>query len=229
MISSLLLCNHRIAFSSNNQLFIPQKIVVGLITFPPFIQKKGNHKCYGAAIDDLQKIFSEQLYTLTFYCAPPSRIYRDFNNGLIDITINVKSTESLSSNVIYSQKPYEVLEVVLYSQANKKNQKVASIRSFSYHGMRHQLESDGYKFVDVTNTKEAIAVFLRGGTDSILSYKQPFEHYLNEGAEKHKYAAFNVSYTYKKLISVPSYFAVNAKTQRALEIVNKIDEYYLHQ
>ncbi|MFT6267737.1 MAG: polar amino acid transport system substrate-binding protein [Alphaproteobacteria bacterium] len=224
LIYSSLLCIK--SFALNNQTVTTQNIVVGLITFPPFIQKEGNDKCYGSAIDDLQKIFSEHLYTLTFYCAPPSRIYRDFNQGLIDITINVKSTESLRANIIYSQKYYEVLEVVLYSKESKQNQKVASIRSYNYHGTRQKLEFEGYEFVDVANTKEAIAVFLRGGTDSLLSYRQPFEHYFNDGAKKRRYAAFNVSFTQKSFISVPSYFAVNTKNRKAQEIVDKIDAYF---
>lgn len=203
-----------------------QEIVVGLITFPPFIQKEDDGKCHGLAIDDLKKVFPAPQYILTFYCASPSRIYRDFNTGFIDITINVKTTESLSKHILYSKKPYQILEVFRYSHTNTNDNRIASIRSYNYDGVREQLERDGYEFVDLANTKEAIAVFLRQGAGSILSYKKPFEHYLQKGRVNKQYRELNMSFTQESLGKVPTYFGVNTLNKNAQNIVDLIDEYF---
>lgn len=211
---------------AHNKFFEKQTIRAGLIIFPPFIDQLENNQCYGMAVDDLKKIFPADKYDLDIYCASPSRIYRDFNEGFVDLTINVKTTSSLASNILYSKLPYRSLEIFLYSKSVQQPFKIASIRSYSYNGVRLGLENKGNKFIDLSNTKEALAVFLRGGSDAILSYKQPFEHYLQEGAKSGVFGSLNVSYQEEFLGSSPTYFAINKRNKKAEDLAKKIDDYF---
>ena len=222
------LSNHLLASIADAQDTSIEKhtITVGLIIFPPFIDQLKNNQCSGMAIDDLRKIFTEDKYDLNIYCASPSRIYRDFNEGFIDLTINVKTTSSLASNILYSKLPYRFLEIFLYSKNIEQPFNIAAIRSYSYNGMRSALENKGNVFVDLSNTKEALAVFLRGGSDAILSYKQPFEHYLQEGAKNGKFGSLNMSYKEEFLGASPTFFAINKRNKNAEELATKIDEYF---
>lgn len=205
-----------------------QTITAGLIIFPPFIDQMENNQCYGMAIDDLKKIFPAEKYDLKIYCSSPSRIYRDFNEGFVDLTINVKTTSSMASNILYSKLPYRSLEIFLYSKNVSPPLTIAAIRSYSYNGIRLALENKGNSFVDLSNTKEALAVFLRGGSDAILSYKQPFEHYLQEGAKSGVFGSLNVSYQQQFLGSSPTFFAINKRNKRAGDLAKKIDDYFEH-
>lgn len=205
------------------------QITVGLIIFPPFIQQESADKCYGSAVDSLKDIFSDPKYTLVFHCASPARIYRDFNNGLIDITINVKNSMVFSENVMYSQNPYQTLEIFLYTRHDYKNKTVASINAYSYGGAKEILESQQYKFIELSNTEKAITVFLRGGTDSLLSYKQPFDHYLALNSDTNKYGNLNITFTQKALTTSSAYYVVNKKHNNAKILTRTIDEYYSKQ
>jgi hypothetical protein len=176
---------------AHNEPIEKQTIRAGLIIFPPFIDQLENNQCYGMAIDDLKKIFPPDKYDLNIYCASPSRIYRDFNKGFVDLTINVKTTSSLASNILYSERPYRSLQIFLYS-----------------------------------NTKEALAVFLRGGSDAILSYKLPFEHYLQAGDKSGLFGSFDVSYQEEFLGSSPTFFAINKRNKSAEKFKKKIDDYF---
>lgn len=222
------LSNHLQAsiLDAQNTSIKKQTITAGLIIFPPFIDQLENNQCYGMAIDDLKKIFPADKYDLNIYCASPSRIYRDFNEGFVDLTINVKTTSSLASNIKYSKLPYRSLEIFLYSKSVLQPLKIAAIRSYNYNGARLALESKGNTFVDLSNTKEALAVFLRGGSDAILSYKQPFEHYLQEGAKSGSFGSINVSYQQEFLGSSPTFFAINKRNKSADELAKKIDAYF---
>lgn len=202
------------------------QITVGLIIFPPFIQQEADEECYGSAVDSLNDIFSDSKYALVFHCASPARIYRDFSNGLVDITLNVKNPMVFSENVIYSQKPYQTLEIFLYTRHDYKNKTVASINSYSYGGAKEILESQQYKFIELSNTDKAITVFLRGGTDSLLSYKQPFDHYLALNSNTNKYGNLNIAFTQQALTTSSAYYVVNKKHNNAEMFARTIDEYY---
>lgn len=211
---------------NENPALEKQIVNAGLIIFPPFIQQKENNKCFGSAVDDLQKIFPADTYTLNIHCASPLRIYRDFNEGFIDLTINVKTTISLESNVLYSRLPYRELEIVLYSRDIEKPYSIAAIRAFSYSGTRKALVDKGYTFVDLSTTKDAIAVFLRGGTDAILSYRRPFEHYLDESFKNKGFGSLNLSFKQEYLASTPTFFAINRRNEQADELLKKINDYF---
>lgn len=225
------LCCLIIVFSVYSQALIesnttPTPITIGLIIFPPFINQEANEKCSGSAIEDLHIIFPKEQYRLTIYCSSPSRIYRDFNSGKIDITMNIKTTETLTTNIIYSDKSYEELQVCLYTRPATSIKTVSAIRKYSYHGMRNKLQQDGYEFVDFSNTKEAAAVFLREGTDALISYKRPFEYYLQMKNQRGRFQGLYNSYSEQLLTTVPTYFAISKLSKHADELITKINQHY---
>lgn len=198
----------------------------GLIVFPPLVSINERKQCSGEAINALKSIFSTNEFTLDIYCASPSRIYRDFNTGLIDITINVKTTSSLSNNVVFSNKPFAQLEVVLYSTKNDAPQFTSAIRSFNYHGVKDELRKIGYTFFDTARPNEAIAVFLRGGTDALLSYRRPMEFYLDSRRTSSMSKLISQRTFYEtKLTSVDTFFAINKRHHKAKRIVEIINNY----
>lgn len=203
-----------------------QNLVIGLIIFPPYMNKNADGKCYGSAIADIRNIFPRKDYQLELYCASPLRIYRDFNKGDVDITINIKSTKVLSKNVIYSREPYQLLDIVLNTRLQSTNKKIVSISGYNYDGVRDELSRQGYQFIDVANTKEAVTVFFRGGADAILSYKKPFEHY--ESLVRQNVQLNHANNVSKQTIlkATPTYFTVNKLNKNSLELAQKIDDYF---
>lgn len=198
-------------------------IRVGTIVFPPLVQKDSDGRCHGNSIDNIYRIFQSDVFAVEIYCATPARIYRDFANANVDITLNIKSTDSLADNVYFSKHPTNVLEVILYSKKDSDIRTVSSIYQFNYHGIRDSLVSEGYKMIDQANSKEAITVFIRGGTDALLSYKMPFEYYSAQVLERASFGRIKVEYDEKSLMKVPTYFVVNKSSPYAELIITTID------
>jgi len=200
-------------------------IRVGLIIFPPIIEKQIDDQCHGPALTDIRRLFAAQDLKVNFLCASPSRIYRLFNENKIDLTINVKSTSSLANNVLYSERPYIQLSVSLYTRQDASNKDISSVNKFEYHGMRDKLSREGYEFKDQGNPEESFAVFLRGGTDYLISYKRPFNAYLQTISQVQTISVLDTNFTEEVLTTAPSFFIVNGNSKNAeliLEVVNAL-------
>lgn len=200
------------------------KISVGLIVFPPMVEKSNDGICSGNAIEQINSVLPETEYDLSIYCTTPARVYRDLASGKIDVTVNVKSTESLGENVYFSKEPLYILEVKLYTAIDAKASSVSAIRFFNYHGMRDKLLAENYQFQDHTNSKEAITVFIRGGSDALISYRTPFEYYLEQIQSKQGLAKEGFEYETRDLVDVPTYFVINMSSRHAqhlLEVINQ--------
>ncbi|MGB3726256.1 MAG: hypothetical protein WA981_10860 [Glaciecola sp.] len=199
---------------------------VGLIIFPPFVQQNIGSECVGSTVDNINEIFPPSDYKVVMYCASPARIYRDLELNRIDLTINIKSTKSLSKFVEYSMEPHRILEVMLYSNTQMNSKTVSAINKFEYHGMRKRLASNGYTFIDYSNIKESLTVFLRGATTHLLSYRHPFDHYLKENMSQRAFKQLAVDFTEVSLTEVPTYYSVNKRTINAPEIVTRINAFH---
>lgn len=221
----LLFCSLSISNTSNSQK-VSNKITVrvGLIIFPPEVQRVNNDKCYGKALDRLEKIFPASEFKLDIYCASPARIYRDFASNKIDLTINIKSTNSLPDNIHFSKIPYATLTVMFYSNTGKNDKTISSVNKFEYHGIREQLTAKGYRFLDRSNAKEALTVFLRGTSSHLIGYRAPFEYYLEQHKLNTNDTGLNVNYTAKQLLNVPTYFAINTQRKHAEAIIEHVEK-----
>ncbi len=201
---------------------------VGLIEFPPLSTGQGSRSCKGAATETLHRIFALTRYKLTIYCSSPSRVYRDFNAGSIDLTINVKTTEALSKNALYSEHPFTTLTVSLYDKTTRTidTNKISSVRFYSYHNMRSELEEKGYKFFDLNNTQESIAVFIRENDYKLVSYSGPFWYYLEKISQMRDFAELQTTIDEVILAQADSYFTINKSYKNAKEIKKIIDDFY---
>ena len=197
-------------------------INVGLVLFPPNIQQSAGNECFGSAVDTLHETFPETRYKLHVYCATPARVYSDFEHAKIDMTINIKTTQSLPKEAFFSEDPVQILDVMLYSRNGKKLSTISAIRRFSYHGIRNQLILEGRTIIDQANSKEAIVTFLRGGTDGLISYRRPFEFYFADIVSNNSFMNNTSDYTEEKLVSVPTYIVINPKSQHSKRLISEL-------
>ncbi|WP_371196126.1 hypothetical protein [Glaciecola sp. SC05] len=231
LLGSLNLCPPYVSASPASQLVqnsvssgqIKLSVKVGLIVFPPLIQQDNEGRCTGSAVDTIYRTFPASDYNIELYCATPARVYRDFEDGKIDITINVKSTVSLVDTVYFSENPIDVLEVVLYAKDLDTTSSVSAIHLFNYHGMREQLLLENYQIFDQPNGKEAITTFIRGGTDAVLSYRGPFEYYVEQILDRSAFAREHLTFEEKSLLKVPTYFVVNKSSIYSKQFIDQID------
>jgi polar amino acid transport system substrate-binding protein len=212
----------------NAEPYSPQSIErmrvnVGLTVFPPYVQQDTLGHCFGNIVDEVINMFPSEKYELSLYCATPARVYRDLSNSAIDLTVNVKSTKRMAEHVYFSNAPAVNLEVLLLSYPQRSVKSVAAIREFSYGDTRESLENQGVKIVEQSNSKEAVTVFLRGGTDAIVTYRSPFSYYYDEILQNTSLVDQTIAFDEVSLGKVGAYFVINQKSQSAdklLEIVN---------
>jgi polar amino acid transport system substrate-binding protein len=216
----------------NAEPYSPQSIErmrvnVGLTVFPPYVQQDTLGHCFGNIVDEVINMFPSEKYELSLYCSTPARVYRDLSNSAIDLTVNVKSTKRMAEHVYFSNAPAVNLEVLLLSYPQRSVKSVAAIREFSYGDTRERLESQGVKIVEQSNSKEAVTVFLRGGTDAIVTYRSPFSYYYDEILQNTSLLDQNIEFDEVSLGKVGAYFVVNQKSKSAeqlLEIINTANQ-----
>lgn len=204
------------------------RVNVGLTVFPPFVQQDALGHCFGNIVDEVINMFPSEKYELSLYCSSPARVYRDLSNSAIDLTVNVKSTKRMAEHVYFSDAPAVNLEVLMLSYPQKSVKSVAAIREFSYGDTRERLVSQGVKIVEQSNSKEAVTVFLRGGTDAIVTYRSPFSYHYDEILQNTSLVDQVVAFDEVSLGKVGAYFVVNQKSKSAeqlLEVVNANNRY----
>jgi polar amino acid transport system substrate-binding protein len=202
------------------------RVNVGLTVFPPISYNNDSGTCIGAGVDIIRDIFASSEYQINLYCATPARVYRDLTNGNVDVTINVKSTEGLTQDVYFSDMPYQMLKVMLYSRNLTTKGRIAAIKQFTYHGEKQQFIDQGYEMVLQANSKEAMTVFLRGGSQGLLSYQMPFDFYREVLGGLSIQDGLTETILETELILVPSYFVINKKSRHSEAILQRINDYY---
>lgn len=169
-VSLLLLCN---------KVYSKETIVFGITVFPPSsIVDTTTGRCTGPAIDATNSIFSET-FKVEIFCAPAARIYKLLKVGDIDLTLNIKSTSALEQLVTFYNRPFNQLNIAVYSHADIAfSRTVATIRGFDYQGVRTSLLNDGFKLFDVPSATDTITLFLRRRTSHLVSYVGPFNYFI---------------------------------------------------
>jgi polar amino acid transport system substrate-binding protein len=225
-ILNLSVVNAEIPLHANDIDGLQQRLIVnvGLTVFPPFIQEDEAGNCTGTTIDKIISTFPSEQYQVNIYCSTPARVYRDLANSKIDLTVNVKSTKSMIDDVYFSEVPAVTLEVLLISYPEKKVKSIAAIRQFSYGDTRETLEKQGLLILDQANSKEAVTVFLRGGTDAIVTYRSPFYFYSDEILNKNSLVERDMIFNEVSLGEVGAFFVVNRNSKNALRLIEIINE-----
>ncbi|MFC3094377.1 hypothetical protein DRW07_14185 [Alteromonas sediminis] len=183
---------------------VKPEITIGVVVFPPFtLAHTDKPGCYGPFINQAVDVFLSSGMALSVVCAPAARIYRLLQSGEIDMTINVHSTAGIVGHVKFFNRPFSFLELSLVSYADATEKSVAAIRAFDYGGYRGKLSAQGYKFINVPTALDAINVFLRRRSESLITYKGPFDYMMATKAEPE-----GEPIVMERIAKVPVYFAV---------------------
>lgn len=155
-------------------------VTLGAVLFPPdTMLDEQTSECIGSVIDVTKKILAEHAQEVDVICAPPSRIYQLMNQGEVDFTVNIKTTDSLPAQISFVDTPFRKIEVKLYSYINTKFKKdIAAVKDFSYHGYRDNLIKQGYQFFDMPTGISAIQFFIKNQSGNLLAYSSTVDYYI---------------------------------------------------
>ncbi|MDT0584178.1 transporter substrate-binding domain-containing protein [Brumicola blandensis] len=206
----------------------PTTIVLGLTGFAPYSTiDEETGQCFGSGFDITQTLLLSDNFKVKPFCAAPARVYRSIEEGKIDLTVNIKSTNALKDKVSFTKIPFDKLKLNLYSKNEQSSSKtVASIRGYDYEGQRRKMEEQGYKFVDVPNADNATNLFLNGRTSHLLSYENPYIHFLNQ-LDSETRTSYEQIVQIEYLTSVPTHYAISKSSPHHDSLVaafNRIDE-----
>lgn len=199
---------------------IKQRVVLGVVEFPPLVMKDTTTlKCHGDIIDAISALLTKLNYEVRVECAPPARLFERVRTGVVDLTINVKGTRALDDNVIFLDKPVVFLSTLLVSNKKRLNEKsVAAVRGYDFLGMRKELQEEGYTFFDMANASETIQLFEMHRTAHLLTYEAPYMFYV----------ANNGSTVSELLVSqrrnIPSFLAVSKTSDQKDSLITNLEQ-----
>jgi len=183
----------------------------GTAIFKPYSSiNETTGECAGISFDATKKLLQTYPFEIEISCAAPARIYRSLSSGKIDLSLNIKSTTALQDKVTFTAIPFDALMLNFYTNRDKNqvDKRIAAIRGYDYNGYRKQLIEQGFTFVDVSNSEDAIRIFANKRTKYLLSYKGPFEDYTANQKSQNELLTLTNAHT-KLLVSVPTYFIIS--------------------
>lgn len=197
-------------------------VTLGALIFPPESIIDGRDgMCKGDAVSVTRKIFERSNYKLDIVCTSAARIYRMFNAGDIDFTINIKSTAAIKSKGTFIEPNYHKLTLNLYRRKVDTEMPVVSvIRGFDYHGYKKVLTDQGYNFVSVPNGIDSIRLFHLGRSNILLSYQSTYDYYFSDGNNLPV-----KSLQVEHLVDVKNYYAVTKSSPKHDQIVKLIKQF----
>jgi polar amino acid transport system substrate-binding protein len=167
-------------------------------------------KCTGIGFDATKQLLRAYNIEIQASCAVPARIFRSLSSGIVDLSLNIKSTSAIQDKVTFTTIPFDALTLNFYSNPNisHDNNKIAVIRGYDYHGFRNKLIQQGFELVDVSNVEDAVRIFANERTKYLLSYEGPFKAYIKN--EKSKKALLTLTEAQAKLlVSIPTHYAIS--------------------
>lgn len=209
-----------VSFAGNTEP--DKKVVIGLVIFPPLVlQQSFDGACSGPAVDISKAIFTEYGYAVETYCAPAARLYTLFQEGKVDVTINVNSTSAIKQHVDFHDVPFARLRVALLTNKELESDKtVSAIRGFDYHGVRDKLIADEMIFVDLPNGNDAVNVFLRKRTSALLTYMRPYRYLIAK-------SSFDIpeKIQLEEMLELETYYGVSKASPWHNDIFKVLDSY----
>lgn len=199
-----------------------KNVVLGVVVFPPLtIIDPVSGQCTGPGISITEKIMREANLPLESFCVPAARLYKMVSEGIIDLTINVKSTQALQGHMHFLDTPFSMLKlVVLRNPGIERGFSIAGIRGFDYHGKRQTLNQSGYTFVDVPSAVDAINLFLHQRTGFLITYLGPYQSFIASSQHPIPDKVESIS-----VDEIPTYYGVYVKSSRRTEIETAINDY----
>lgn len=197
-------------------------VTLGALIFPPesMIDERDG-LCKGDAVSVTRKIFERSNYKLDVVCTSAARIYRMFNAGDIDFSINIKSTAAIKSEGTFIEPNYHKLTLNLYRREVDTDMPVVSvIRGFDYHGYKKVLTEQGYKFLAVPNGIDSIRLFHLGRSNTLLSYQSSYDYYFSDG---NNIPVKNLQVEH--LVDVKNYYVVSKSSPKHDQIAQVIKDF----
>ena len=220
----LLLVSRGDAHASGGKLHI----TFGMMGFAPYSSiDPQTGKCVGAALERTRELFKDLDVSFTPLCATPARAYKNVEQGIVDLSVNIKSTSAIQGKVSFSPFPFDQLFINFYSGLEKESQRktVAAVRGYDYNGERKKLEEQGYRFIEVSSTDDAIRLFMNHRTDYLISYQGPYEAYVNDDRKLLLSSKAELSKVKtKQLSTVPTYYAISKNSPKHDKIVAMFEQ-----
>ena len=198
----------------------------GVAIFKPFssIDEKTG-ECVGIAFAVTKKLLESKSIQLDFSCAAPARIYRSLSSGIVDLSLNIKSTLAVQDKVTFTTIPFDALILNFYSNTDnaQTDKRIAAIRGYDYNGFRETLAQQGFEFVEVSNSEDAIRIFANKRTKYLLSYKGPFEDYAANQTSQTETLTLTNAHT-ELLAAIPTYYIISKASAHHDALVNAFSE-----
>lgn len=198
----------------------------GVAIFKPYSSIDENTgECVGLGFAVTKKLLKPKSIGINNSCAAPARIYRSLSSGIVDLSLNIKSTLAVQDKVTFTNIPFDALMLNFYTNTDnaRVDKKIAAIRGYDYNGFRATLTQQGFEFVDVSDSEDAIRIFANNRTKYLLSYQGPFEDYtMNQQSEKELLTLTGAHI--ELLIAVPTYYAISKASAHHDALVNAFNE-----
>ena len=183
----------------------------GVAIFKPYSSiDKNTRECTGIGFAVTKKLLQPKAIQINNSCAAPARIYRSLSSGLVDLSLNIKSTLAVQDKVTFTTIPFDALMLNFYTNPDNAqvDKRIAAIRGYDYNGFRETLTQQGFELVDVSNSEDAIRIFANKRTKYLLSYKGPFEDYTKNQKSQKELLTLNRAHT-ELLVAIPTYYAIS--------------------
>lgn len=198
----------------------------GVAIFKPYSSiNETTGECTGIGFAITKKLLQPKSIQINNSCAAPARIYRSLSSGIVDLSLNIKSTLAVQDKVTFTNIPFDALMLNFYTNLDNAqiDKRIAAIRGYDYNGARETLTQQGFEFVDVSNAEDAIRMFANKRTKYLLSYKGPFEDYTKNQQSKKELLTLNSAHT-ELLVAIPTYFAISKASVHHDALVNAFSE-----
>ncbi|WP_337881266.1 transporter substrate-binding domain-containing protein [Rheinheimera sp.] len=201
------------------------KVRLGIHNFPPGFVMSGDGKtCSGRAVDILDRILNPVGLQIVPQCGTPARIYRQLDSGDLDIGISTITNPLVNHSHLFLTPPYTQLVLMLYSHPESATgaatNSVVAIRGFEYQGQRLKLIQQGFEFIEMPDAVSAINFFLHQRAQHLISYQEPFLHYL----QQHD-AAPQSQIRQQHLMTVDAQLVVSARSAYKERIIQAVAQY----
>jgi len=200
----------------------PLAINFGVAIFKPYSSiDQDTGECVGIGFAVTEKLLQPKSIQINRSCAAPARMYRSLSSGTIDLSLNIKSTMAIQDKVTFTSIPFEALVLNFYTNPDhdQADKRIAAIRGYDYNGFRATLTQQGFEFIDVSDSDDAIRLFANNRTKYLLSYRGPFEDYTVNQKSNNETLTLTNAQT-ELLVAIPTYFAISKASAHHDVLVN---------
>ena len=198
------------------------EVKLGLLLFPPDVMlDHETNECVGKNVTITRELLAGYDINVQVICSSHLRIYPMIVNGEVDLTINIKSTETLARHVGFTDVPFGNITLNLYTHIKPTQAKsISAVMGYDYQGYRLKYSQQGFNFIDLPSTISALQVFLKEKTDYLLSYDHPIENYMSQ-----KKLSWNNRVTITTLQKIDTYYAVVSRSPHYDKLMQAFNDF----